>query len=285
MRRFKQGQLIANANSAKAEVPLSRLPDYGKYRTTGTRPYGGQMIPERTWIYCVVSLLLGGCSSSRQFHASSPAISFQASEPEKPRPPWESYNQQLCDAIGTAWLRLLESYDGGFVESVTLAATFRPDGTVTDLRFAATNQSSLLARLCAAAVTSTAPYHSWPVEMRKIYGDSRRVRFTFEFAASGKAYFGISDVLLGTEEFASAAEQGGYVYFPGERRFVPRGERPWAPNPTAVGHSHEQKPSFIGSDPGWCWPLYPISDLLWYPGRDPRWYPGIPGSPQVGPRP
>jgi len=94
-----------------------------------------------------------------------------------------AYDQALIDAIQQRWTDLLDSRQFALDRTgrVVVQFTLNYDGRVSDVEIAETTVGDTLAYVCRLAITDPAPYPKWSSEMRRQFGDTRPVRFTFNY--------------------------------------------------------------------------------------------------------
>jgi hypothetical protein len=97
--------------------------------------------------------------------------------------PFGEYDRAFIEAVEQHWFSLLDSRQFALDRSGKVVLQFRLnyDGTVTDVSVADTTVGDTLAFVCRLAVTDPSPYEKWPSDMRRMFGDSRNVQFTFYY--------------------------------------------------------------------------------------------------------
>lgn len=97
--------------------------------------------------------------------------------------PFAEYDQALILAIQSRWYALLDErqYASDSRGRVMLRFNLHPDGRVSELTIAENGAGEMLGLLCQKAVLDPQPYAPWPVEMRKIFGPTRHIQFTFYY--------------------------------------------------------------------------------------------------------
>lgn len=94
-----------------------------------------------------------------------------------------AYDQALIDAIQQRWNDLLDSQQFALNRTgkVVIEFNLNYDGRVSDVKIAETTVGDTLAYVCRLAITDPAPYLKWPSDMRREFGESRPIRFTFNY--------------------------------------------------------------------------------------------------------
>ena len=97
--------------------------------------------------------------------------------------PFGAYDQALVDAIQQRWSDLLDSRQFALDRTgrVVVEFTLNYDGRVSDVEIVETTVGDTLAYVCRLAITDPAPYPKWSSDMRRQFGDTRPVRFTFNY--------------------------------------------------------------------------------------------------------
>jgi hypothetical protein len=96
--------------------------------------------------------------------------------------PFHDYDQAFVDAIETKWNDILDH--GSFPHNVGLVVlqfTLKWNGNVSDIQVVRTTVDEKATRVCVWAISDSAPFPPWPVSTRKIVGDSRVIKFTFNY--------------------------------------------------------------------------------------------------------
>ena len=62
---------------------------------------------------------------------------------------------------------------------VALEFHLHPDGRITDMKVLENTVDELLCLLCQRAILEPAPFAKWPMEMRRLIGEDREIKFTF----------------------------------------------------------------------------------------------------------
>jgi hypothetical protein len=91
------------------------------------------------------------------------------------------YDRMFVDAVCSRWYDLLDnlSYDNWRTGRVAIEFTLNYKGEVTDVVILENTVSDMLALMCEKAIRDPAPFGEWPLQMRHMIGDSRRITFTF----------------------------------------------------------------------------------------------------------
>jgi len=97
--------------------------------------------------------------------------------------PFGDYDAELIEAISARWYELLDrrDYASDGRGRVVVQFNLLPDGRITDLNIEENNVGEVLGFICQEAIRDPAPYKPWPMEMRRIQGDSRHIQFTFYY--------------------------------------------------------------------------------------------------------
>jgi outer membrane biosynthesis protein TonB len=97
--------------------------------------------------------------------------------------PWGAYDWALIYAIQTRWNSLLDerSYASDGRGRVVLHFSLHYDGRVSDMNVSESTVSEVLSLLCQKAITDPAPFQAWPMEMRRMMGETRNIQITFYY--------------------------------------------------------------------------------------------------------
>lgn len=97
--------------------------------------------------------------------------------------PFGAYDSQLITAISQRWHSLLNQrdYASDSRGKVVIVFDLHKDGRVTAVNVAENTTTEMLALICQKAVLDPAPYAPWPLEMRRAFGETRRIQFTFYY--------------------------------------------------------------------------------------------------------
>jgi outer membrane biosynthesis protein TonB len=97
--------------------------------------------------------------------------------------PWGAYDYALIAAIQQRWDALLteRNYAADGQGKVVLHFTLHYDGRVSDMAVAETTVNEVLSLMCQKAVLDPAPFQAWPVEMRRMMGETRNIQITFYY--------------------------------------------------------------------------------------------------------
>lgn len=97
--------------------------------------------------------------------------------------PFGAYDAQLIAAISQRWYALLNArdYASDSRGKVVVVFLLHRDGRVTEVSVGENSTTEMLGLICQKAVLDPAPYAPWPLEMRRAFGDSRRIQFTFYY--------------------------------------------------------------------------------------------------------
>jgi len=95
-----------------------------------------------------------------------------------------AYDAAIVEAVSQRWYDLLDSrqFAQDRAGKVTLQFHLNYDGTVTDMAVADNTVGQLLSLVCRNAVEESAPFASWPSDMRRMVGRNyREISFTFYY--------------------------------------------------------------------------------------------------------
>jgi hypothetical protein len=97
--------------------------------------------------------------------------------------PFGEYDRAFIEAVEQRWFSLLDSQQFALDRTGKVVLQFRLnyDGRITEMSIAQSTVGDTLAYVCQLAVTDPAPYEHWPSDMRRMFGDSRNVQFTFYY--------------------------------------------------------------------------------------------------------
>ena len=97
--------------------------------------------------------------------------------------PLGAYDRALIDAIQNRWYSLLDerNYTAENRGKVILQFVLHPDGRVTDMTMSENSAGEVLGYLCEKAVQDPAPFPPWPMELRRMLGETRQIQFTFYY--------------------------------------------------------------------------------------------------------
>ncbi len=97
--------------------------------------------------------------------------------------PLGEYDRNLIDAIQMHWYALLDerSYALDTRGKVVLQFVLHPDGRVTGMAMSENTAGDVLGYICEKAVLDPAPFPAWPIEMRRMIGETRPIQFTFYY--------------------------------------------------------------------------------------------------------
>ena len=95
--------------------------------------------------------------------------------------PFGAYDAALIAAVQNSWYGLLDSrnFAGERTGKVALEFHLHPDGRITDMKVLENTVDELLCLLCQRAILEPAPFAKWPIEMRRLIGEDREIKFTF----------------------------------------------------------------------------------------------------------
>jgi hypothetical protein len=95
--------------------------------------------------------------------------------------PFGEYDRDFIAAVQQHWDNLLDSQQFALNRTGKVVLQFRLnyDGRITDMHIIETTVGDTLAYVCQLAVTEPAPYVAWPMDMRRLMGDSRQMTFAF----------------------------------------------------------------------------------------------------------
>lgn len=93
------------------------------------------------------------------------------------------YDAAFIDAIAYRWYSLLDKrdYASDSRGKVRLQFVLHQDGRISDMNVAENTAGEMLSLICMMAVQESAPFVPWPIEMRRVLGESRRIQFTFYY--------------------------------------------------------------------------------------------------------
>jgi hypothetical protein len=93
------------------------------------------------------------------------------------------YDSAFIDAIAYRWYSLLDKreYASDSRGKVRLQFILHQDGRISDMNVAENTAGEMLSLICMMAVQQSAPFMPWPIEMRRVLGESRRIQFTFYY--------------------------------------------------------------------------------------------------------
>lgn len=94
-----------------------------------------------------------------------------------------SYDSMLIQAISQRWYSLLDQRDYASDSRGKVVLQFRlhQDGRVTEMSVAENSAGEVLSLICQKAVLDPAPFAAWPIEMRRLLGETRTIQFTFYY--------------------------------------------------------------------------------------------------------
>ena len=97
--------------------------------------------------------------------------------------PFGDYDAYLVSLIAHRWYSLLDqqSFASDGYGKVVLDFNMHSDGSVTDMKITEHTVGEGLALLCQFAVVQQSPYKHWSIEMRRMFGESRHIQFTFHY--------------------------------------------------------------------------------------------------------
>jgi hypothetical protein len=97
--------------------------------------------------------------------------------------PFGAYDRAIIEAIQSRWYDLLDKQKFALDRTGKVTVTFKlnSDGTVTELKIADNSVGVLLGYVCQESIADAAPFGAWPSDMRRYYGTSRDVTFTFYY--------------------------------------------------------------------------------------------------------
>lgn len=93
------------------------------------------------------------------------------------------YDSAFIDAIAYRWYSLLDrrEYASDSRGKVVLQFILHQDGRISDMNVAENTAGEMLSLICMMAVEQSAPFNPWPIEMRRVLGENRRIQFTFYY--------------------------------------------------------------------------------------------------------
>lgn len=93
------------------------------------------------------------------------------------------YDRDFIEAVRAHWYQLLENITVNGAGKVVIEFRLLPDGRITNLKVIDSEVPDLLSLACQSAILDPAPFHPWPLEMRRdIPKDYRDVTFTFFYS-------------------------------------------------------------------------------------------------------
>jgi outer membrane biosynthesis protein TonB len=97
--------------------------------------------------------------------------------------PFGAYDAALIDAIQQRWNDLLDSRQFALDRTgkVVIQFTLNYDGRVSDVEIIDTTVGETLAYVCRLSITDPSPFPKFSMDMRRQFGDTRTVRFTFNY--------------------------------------------------------------------------------------------------------
>jgi outer membrane biosynthesis protein TonB len=97
--------------------------------------------------------------------------------------PLGAYDRALIDAIQNRWYALLDerNYAAESRGKVVIQFVLHPDGRVTDMSMGDNTAGEVLGYLCEKAIQDPAPFPAWPIELRRMIGETRQITFTFYY--------------------------------------------------------------------------------------------------------
>ena len=97
--------------------------------------------------------------------------------------PLGAYDRALIDAIQSRWYALLDerNYAAESRGKVVIQFVLHPDGRVTEMSTPENTAGEVLGYLCEKAIQDPAPFPSWPMELRRMIGETRQITFTFYY--------------------------------------------------------------------------------------------------------
>jgi TonB family protein len=97
--------------------------------------------------------------------------------------PYGAYDLALIDAIQQRWNDLLDSRQFALDRTgkVVVQFTLNYDGRVSDVEIVESTVGDTLAYVCRLAITDPSPFPKFSTDMRRQFGDTRPVRFTFNY--------------------------------------------------------------------------------------------------------
>ena len=96
--------------------------------------------------------------------------------------PFKNYDVTIRDSIMHRWGALLETNKTNRVGKVILQFHLNVDGTISDINVLEDSVGDEQVAICHRAVSSSAPFPHWPVDMLRMVGENYRVlTFTFNY--------------------------------------------------------------------------------------------------------
>lgn len=97
--------------------------------------------------------------------------------------PFGDYDAELVEAISAHWYDLLDTrdYASDGRGRVVIQFNLNYQGRITDLSIEENTVGEVLGFICEKAVQEPSPYKPWPIEMRRLLGETRHIQFTFYY--------------------------------------------------------------------------------------------------------
>ncbi len=98
--------------------------------------------------------------------------------------PFGAYDRAIIEAIQQRWYDLLDSqqYAQDRTGKVTIYFHLNPDGSVTESKIVSNTVGDVLGYICLESIEQSAPFGSWPPDMRRMIGANfREITFTFYY--------------------------------------------------------------------------------------------------------
>lgn len=144
----------------------------------------------------ILALVVSCVSSPRQTSSETPA---QTTDPSLTSQPPElifkgreitgdtNYDLNFAETVNQKWSDLLDTghFTVNSTGKVVLEFELHPDGTISHIEIKSQNVGPLLTYVCEKAVIDGAPYAPWTEQMKKTFGRSMDVEYTFCYYLRG----------------------------------------------------------------------------------------------------
>lgn len=97
--------------------------------------------------------------------------------------PYGDYDRALVDAIAQCWYGLLneQEYASDYRGKVVLQFHLHADGRISDVTVTENTAGTVPSYICQTAVDKPNPYAQFPADMRRFFGETRSLQFTFYY--------------------------------------------------------------------------------------------------------
>jgi outer membrane biosynthesis protein TonB len=94
-----------------------------------------------------------------------------------------AYDAAFIEAVSQRWFDLLDSRDYSFDRRgrVVLQFQLNHDGRITDMNVMENTVGEVLSLICQKAVLDPAPFERWSSDMRRMFGETRKIQFAFYY--------------------------------------------------------------------------------------------------------